>query len=433
MTESQRTWALRAVIAALLVGVVVWVASCTEWAEVEVTTPPRGEAARNRHYAAQVLLRRLGSTVAQPANLAQLPPAGATLLLTSWHWDIFPERAQRLRQWVEAGGHLVIFSDNLNQKQLKGWLPVKQLEPPRRKKPRDEDADEADDAGDPDDDEDGDEDTVSSPPEPPPAALLRKMKMPCHDTAEPEGVAPHYAGSARHYKLCGFVYSGWKMQASGPALWSIDGRDGPLLLRVAKGQGTVTVIQPAGLLDNDRVLQSDNGLAAVAALQAKRGALVWFVSEEARPSLLAWLWQEAAAAVLLGAAALVFALWRGARRFGPLAAVAAHGRRSMAEQIAGTAQYLRKQGPEALLAAQIRALDTAARNHIRQYDTLDRGQRAAAIARHSGQDAAALTSALDKSLARKRHDLPATLELIETARRLLVQKKTTTSRSSKKD
>lgn len=430
MTEGQRTWGLRAVIAALLLGLVAWLASCTEWADVEVPTPARGEAARNRHYATQALLRRVGATVARPANLAQLPPNGATLLLTSWHWDIFPERAQRLRQWVEAGGHLVIFSDNLGQKQLKGWLPVKPLEPPRRKKPRGEDAedDEDADATEDDDRDDGDEDAAE-----PLQKVMQRMKMPCHDTAEPESVAPYYPGSARHYKLCGFVYSGWKMLPAAPAQWSIDGRDGPLLLRVAKGRGTVTVIKPMGLLDNERVLLSDNGLAAVAALQARRGSVVWFVTEEARPSLLAWLWQEAAAAVLFAAAALAFALWRGARRFGPLAATAAHSRRSMAEQISGTAQFLRKQGPEALLAAQIRALDAAARNHIRLYDTLDRGQRAAAIARHTGQDAAALTSALDKSLARTRHDLPATLELLETARRLLVQKKTPASRSPKKD
>lgn len=424
MTESQRTWGMRALLAALLAGLIVWVASCTEWVEVEVPTPARGEAARNRHYVTQMLLRRLGASAVAPDNLSQLPPAGATLLLTSWHWDIFPERAQRLRQWVEGGGQLVIFSDNLTQKQLEGWLPVKWLEPPRRKKGSGDDDHEEDE---PDDEDEGD---GASPP----AALLKRMTVPCHDTAEPEGIPPHYPGGQRHYKLCGFVYSGWKMQATGPVLWSVDGRDGPLLMRVAKGRGTVTVIVPRSLLDNDRVLESDNGLAAVAALQARQGAVVWFVTEEARPALLAWLWQEAAVVLLLAGAAIVFALWRGARRFGPLAASAATARRSMAEQIAGTAQFLRKQGPEALLAAQIRALEAAARGHIRQYDQLDRGQRAAAIAKHTGQDAAALTSALDKSLARKRHDLPATLELLETARRLLVQKKLpTTSRPSKKD
>lgn len=429
LSENQRTWGLRAIVVLLIAGAVAWVAANTEWVEVELPTPPRGEAARNRHHATQELLRRLGATVAKPENLAQLPPTGATLLLTSWHWDFVPERSQRLQHWVEGGGHLVLFSEDLNHQQLKRWLPVAVLEPKRK-----EDDEDDEDTQAPDDDD------VDEVNEAPPARNARRpfrpgdlIKLQCHDAAEPQSVAPHYPGGARHYKLCGFMVSGRKLQASAPVLWSIDGRHGPFVLRVAKGRGSVTVIQPPNLLDNNRVLEFDNGLATVAALQARRGAVVWFVAEEARPSLLSWLWQEAQAVLLLAGAALVLALWRAARRFGPLAATAVHGRRSMTEQIAGTAQFLRKQGPEALLAAQIRALEAAARNHIRLYDTLGRGQRAAAIARHTGQDAAALTSALDKSLARKRTDLPATLELLETARRLLVQKSSPVSRPSKKD
>jgi hypothetical protein len=182
------------------------------------------------------------------------------------------------------------------------------------------------------------------------------------------------------------------------------------------------VIQPESLLDNRRVLQGDNGLIAVAALQARPGAQIWFVTEEARAPILRWLWSEAWVVVVLGLAALVLAVWRGARRFGPPIAALPPGRRSMAEQISGTAQFLRRHGPESLLAAQIRALESAARSHVRHYDQLDRGQRAAAIAKVTGQDAAALGLALDRSRARRRTDLPATLELLETARRLLVQR-----------
>jgi hypothetical protein len=179
---------------------------------------------------------------------------------------------------------------------------------------------------------------------------------------------------------------------------------------------------PSNLLSNDRLLRGDNALVAVAALQAGPGADIWFVTEEKRPHLLRWLWQEAWVAVLLAAATLVLALWRSARRFGPLAPVITPGRRSMAEQIAGTAQFLRREGPEALLAAQIRAMETVARSHVRHYDKLGRGERALAIAQATGLNAEALGLALDKSLARRRVDLPATLELLETARRLLLQR-----------
>jgi hypothetical protein len=409
-----RDWLLRAALAAALVGMTAWVASCTEWVEVDVPLPARGEAAKNRLYATQQLVRRLGASVATPNNLSTLPPPRATLLLTSWYWDLFPERAQRLKGWVEGGGHLVLYANNLDHKQLKGWLPISPLEPPRKNQAENTDDDEED------------EDTADDKESSPDAAIRRlglKMSTPCHETAEPDSVSAAYPDGNRRFKICSYVASGFKLQSTTPPLWALEGRDGPMMLRSALGLGQVTVILPWGLLDNDRVLKGDNGLAAIAALQARPGAQVWFVSEEAREPLLGWVWQQAWVVVVLGAAALLFALWRGARRFGPLAATPPTGRRSMAEQISGTAQFLRRQGPEALLAAQVRALEAAARNHVRQYDTLDRSQRAAAIARHTGLNAAALGLALDKSLARQRVDLPATLELLETARRLLAQQK----------
>lgn len=404
-----RDMLLRVLMAAVVLGAGVWVASCTEWVEVEVPLPARGEAAKNPLYVTQQLVRRLGAEVATPSTLAALPPPRATLLLTSWYWDLFPERAQRLKAWVENGGHLVLYANNLDHEQLKGWLPIKQLEPPRKRRSTEEEDDEADD--------DSEDDAA-----PDPLQRIRKaMQPPCHPVLEPDDVPASYTDGDRRFKVCGYVASGWKLQSTSTPLWSLEGPDGPMMLRAARGQGQVTVILPWGLLDNDRVLKGDNGLIAVAALQARAGAQVWFVTEEARAPFLSWLWNEAWVAVLLGAAALLLALWRGARRFGPPLANAPPGRRSMTEQISGTAQFLRRNGPEALLAAQIRALEEAARGHVRQYDQLDRTQRAAAIAQHTGLSASALGLALDKSLARKRVDLPATLELLETARRLLVQ------------
>ena len=420
MNVATRDWLLRGLVVALLVGGGVWLASATEWVDVEVPLPASGEAAKNDLYATQQLLRRLGATVATPSDLAQLPPPRATLLLTSWYWDLFPDRAQRLKAWVESGGHLVLFSNNLDHEQLKGWLPIKEYQPPRKpKQPEKEDED--------DEEAEDDEDTPSPVAEAA-SAVARRLGPPCHDTAEPDSVPASFTDGDRRFKLCAHVFSTRKLESSTPPLWALDGPHGPLLMRAARGQGQVTVILPFGLLDNDRVLKQDNALIAVAALQARAGAHIWFVTEEARPPILVWLWQEAWVVVVLGFMALTLALWRGARRFGPLVAAKPLGRRSMVEQITGTAQFLRRQGPDALLGAQIRALEAAARAHVRHYDKLDRSQRAAAIAKMTGQDAAALGLALDKSLARRRVDLPATLELLETARRLLVQRDRTPRR-----
>ncbi len=414
MSSTRQDWLVRGLIAAVLVGIGVWLASATEWVDVDVPLPARGEAAKNDLYATQQLLKRLGATVAMPDNLAQLPPPRATLLLTSWYWDLFPERAQRLKAWVESGGHLVLYAHNLDHEQLKGWLPIKQEEPPKAKK-KDGQSDE--------DDEDDEDSDTPTPAAQAASAVARHLGPPCHDAVEPDSVPATYADGGRHFKVCTYLYSRGKLKATEAPLWSLEGPGGPLLLRASRGQGQVTVIRSLGLLDNDSVLKGDNGLAVVAALQARPGAQIWFVTEESRPPLHAWLWREAWVVVVLGALALVLALWRGARRFGPLMATRPPGRRSMVEQITGTSQFLQRQGPEALLSAQIRALEAAARNHVRHYDKLDRSQRAAAIAHMTGQDARALGLALDKGLARQRVNLPATLELLETARRLLVQRK----------
>lgn len=424
MKTATRDWLMRGLLAAAALGTAAWVASCTEWVDVEVPIPLRGEAAKNDLFITQQLVRRLGATVAAPGSLSELPPPRATLLLTSWYWDLFPERAKRLKTWVENGGHLVLYANNIDHEQLKGWLPIKELELPR-KGPAQDDAD--------DEEAEPDDEGVATPPDgpasSPQAAIERLMGIPCQDAFEPDAVPPAYADGWRHYKVCTYNRSsGWLLKSSVPPLWAVEDAKGPLLLRAPVGRGQVTVIRPWGLLDNDRVLKGDNGLLAVAALQARAGAAIWFVTEEARPPLLPWLWHEAWVVVVLGAAALALALWRGARRFGPLVATATTGRRSMAEQISGTSQFLRRNGPEALLGAQIRALEAAARGHVRLYDKLDRTQRAQAIAQATGLDATALGLALDKGLARKRVDLPATLQLIETARRLLLQRDRNTRR-----
>jgi hypothetical protein len=91
----------------------------------------------------------------------------------------------------------------------------------------------------------------------------------------------------------------------------------------------------------------------------------------------------------------------------------------MVEQVTGTARFLWRHGPLALQAAQVRALDETARLHVMRYDELERGARASAIAKLTGLDAAALGLALDRSIPRRRIDLPPVLELLETARRRL--------------
>lgn len=444
---------LRLLLLAIVLALGGWVLSATEWVEVEIPVPMRGKAAKNDLYATQELVRRLGGTVKEPQDLSVLPGPQDTLLLTSLDWDMFPERAARLRAWVQGGGQLVVPLRALDGKKIGNWIPVLSFDPPKRcirkgphRQPKDcdeslpledEEDDEDEDTDAPGSEDDGEPAPVdplapASSPLPrsaakppvaasaPPSWLTLMLRQSCHETRERTGAPPAYADrpADQPWKLCDST-SWQRMKPTGAWLWSLDGRSGPEILRVAVGRGSVTVMRTEQLFSNRRALLSDNGLAIAQALQVRAGRSVWFVDQEDREPLLAWLWQQAWIVFAVGGLALAFGLWRGGRRFGPPEAVAAAGRRSMAEQITGTAQFLWKRSPGALLAAQIRALDETARTHVLRYDRMDRATRAKALADATGLDPQALEHALDTRPKRRAGELAHALELLETARRRL--------------
>ena len=387
---------------AVLAGLAAWLVSRTEWVDVLVATPPRGEAASDELFAAKQLLRRLGARVEAPDNLDRLPPAGATLVLVSPQWNLFPERDAQLRRWVEGGGHLVLpnftsFGDEIE------WVPIRQL---RRKVDVD--------------DEPAKPKPAVPPPPPPPPNFVGPLNQPLnvcpplHEAAD----GPGAFGAPRSYRLCtvlGFA----SLQTQQAVQWSVSDAHGAQVLRVGVGRGSVTAINTYSLLGNRDLFHADHALAAVAALRPARGAEIWFVVNEARAALPLWLWHRAGPAIALGLLALALALWRGALRLGPLAPQPPLARRSVAEQIRGSAAFVLRRGGAPLLGAARRALDEAARKRLPGLDRMGLGERAAAIARAVDLPAEALQRALDTRLVPPRRELPDRLAVLETARRRL--------------
>ena len=395
-------WLARTVVALALAGVGAWLVSATEWADTEVSTPASGQARTDPFYALQVLLRELGVAVVRRDALDALPPPQARLVLASNYWDLFPERTQRLRLWVEQGGHLVLPNHLVDNEQLKGWLPLVAETP-----------DEAD--------EDDEDDT---PPPVKPASRARKPGAPAlkdangRDVAEPQAVPASFAGG-RGFTLCG-VGPDVRYRPSderAAALWSVEDAGDLAAVRVRVGRGTVTVV-PWGLQTNANLARADNALFMAAAFQLRTGTEVWLVAEEKREPFMQWLWHRGWAALLLGMLALAAALWRAAVRFGPLELPAGAHRRSMAEQVRGTASFLHMHGADALHTAQLRALQECARRQVHRYVQLNPAARAASIARATGLDAAALERAM-ATRKRSTGTMALDLELLETARRRL--------------
>ncbi|HEX4584293.1 MAG TPA: DUF4350 domain-containing protein [Burkholderiaceae bacterium] len=403
-------------ITASLVALLLWLISKTEWVEEELPRPTIGKLAADDRHVLKKVLQQIGVKVVSHDDLSQLPPPGATLLLSGWMWDVLPERSRAVHAWVEQGGNLVIEANQLSARRddAASWIPIERV---ARKQ------------------------TVPAAPAPdPPAQGPAKRVLPelCRKLAEPEGVAPVYRGegAASGFTLCGFGGAPLSTRKA-PLPWALASDEGNDVLRVSLGAGSVTAIRSFGwvgsgnsLFSNSLILRGDNALVAVAALQAGPGAEVWVVSGGGGQPLLAWLWSRAAAAVVLTLLAFALWLWRALARFGPIEASPPLARRSMSEQISGTASFLWRRSPEALHAAQVRALDEAAALRVRQYARLDRVDRAAAIAAATGIEAAALGRALNPGAVQATHTVPRVLAALETARRRLLDPSISSQRAS---
>ncbi len=407
----------------------LWLFFATEWVDVWRPTPPRNEAARDDHYAIKQIVGKLGGQVTAPDNLDRLPPPGATLVLESNQWDFLPGRSQRLREWVEVhGGHLVLPSFFTTGATI-DWLPLRQ-------KKRAKGADlscpapgSSDDDDDDADEDEGDDERKDVKPTPPPATRPRPpdplfvgpqddSRNQCPTLAERIG-GDAEAEPLRRYRLCqGEWLTGLEATPASAESWSVVGTRGAPVLRATLGNGRVTAMGAWGFLNNNSVFTGDHAQVAIAMLDLRAGDTVWFVIDEKREALLMWLWHRAGPAIGLALLAAGFALWRGARRFGPLLPQAPLARRSVAEQIRGTSAFVLRGGGAALLAAARRALDDAARQRIAGYDRMTMGQRVDALRQPTGLAADVLTRALDPALPRSRA-LADKLAVIEQTRRRL--------------
>ena len=413
---------------ALLAGAAfaAWLAWATEWADRDIRIPPSGEAAANPLYAAQALARELGADVASKTSLQDLPPAGGTLVLSSQAWNLLPGREQALREWVEQGGHLVIPRSQLDDKME--WLPVHEVADKSRSRPAStaspKPPSEENGGDDDDDDNDDDDDSGQAIDAKPAARAVNKpaadasssKKLTCGrwesygmDDDDPFAYSPKYNNAACYYlseagaaagqgfRVCAWLGSAQSLEPRSGAvsLWSVNDLEGHALLRrVALGRGSVTVIGPWNAITRESILDADHPRLWAAALQLRPGMALWFVADESRAALLVWLWQQAWAALLLALLALAAWLWRSAPRFGPRQATPRLERRSMAEQIIGTAHFLARGDGQALHQAQLRALGEAAASRLRHWGRLDASARARQLARLTGLPPEAVASAL---------------------------------------
>ena len=382
----KRTYLTTVLVLLALVAIGLWIANNTHWEEVDERTPLKGEAVTNPFYSAQHLAETLGAHTRLRHEIVTLPSTQAVMVINFWNWGLIPERSHRIEQWVRDGGRLVVSGDVIRDETFDKWTGVKQVELQQEKGPVSR--------------------LATCPPR------TRRLTV---DPA-PTGVSPA-SSSAEHFDICQYLWP-QELVTTRKFSWRLRDRDGHTkALRIPIGRGSVTLIN-GSIFGNPALLCGDSGLMFTAATQLRRGDDLEFLTDGNGGSLLALLWNYGWPVIVLSGLLIVLWLWRSGVRFGPLVAAADPARRSLAEQIRGTGQFIvRFGGGKALYAATTRALNEAAARRVPRYERLNGEERVAALTSLTGLGSPELSAALDDPAARRPKEIRKTIAFLEAARR----------------
>lgn len=400
MTRRRGPLLLLAVAATVLAA--LWIDANMYLKEERISGTPKGEAASNDLYAAQLLLGSLGAQAtslkgydAPPAG----PPAGSVLILPTTRRTLSPTRHAELLDWVRAGGHLVVVTYTVA---AKGDPPDPVMEAAGLVQTMaDDDEDEAD-------------------AQAPAGGAERSAAGSGCPVQSASGSGPRRF-PADGLELCFDVrFSLQPVKGRGwPPLWVVGTDAAKHAVTTALGAGRITVLTDYNLLRNWDIGNADHADFLVAMLGPDiAGLRVAIVPREEVDGLAKLIWRHGAAVVVALLLLILVVLWSRAARLGPIAPSPVPERRSMVEHVEALGGFLWRQGAGAALwrAAAARTRRSVAR---RLPPYADEAAMAADLARRTQQDEAALRAALGP------HDRPTTKEfthaigLLETVRRSL--------------
>ena len=267
----------------------------------EIEVGYHGAARVNSLLAAQRYFESFGVPTRSVESLTEFPPVSATLIIPTARYEMGAGEAQRLRRWVEAGGHLVV-------------VPTSAF---------DEQYERAD-------------------------ALLDPLGIQVREVEDPQSgglVDVDWPDSGDFMTVYMDAYVRLdRTQTKNKILLELADDDGAYLVRLALGRGVVTVLADANFLTNPRIAHNDHAayLWRVAQLGDKRP--VWLVYSDSMPPLHRWLMQHAWTALIAGALLLLLWLWAASRRFGSVLAPEPLMRRRLLDHVDATGRFLWRAG-----------------------------------------------------------------------------------------
>lgn len=285
---------------------VIWFFNNFELAERETVGGYSQEARRNPFLAAERFLTRIGrnaSSVSSSDLWRNLPDSNDVLVVYRYVPPAGEERQQLLREWIEAGGHLIVGADSTlrvgkdKDRKVPGLLAELGVRVH--------------------------EDAPSLMPTVP---VQERIEIEFEDVDTPVGVNM----SSRRYLE----------DTDDQSIAGVPLGEGYGLLQYAMGDGLVTVLADNTFLTNRHIGDEDHALALALLVGEEQEGKVWLVHDVVMPSLLDLAWQHAPHALVAVLVAALLWLWKLGARLGPLLPPAQLPRRDISEHLAASATYL---------------------------------------------------------------------------------------------
>jgi len=322
-------------------------------------------AQRNPFLAAERFLQRIGipsESVTGRDYLLNPPLQPGLLLVNRLGPDLPPDREQALTDWVASGGQLVVVAggewDEASGSSGNRLLDRLGVQPVVFESLADEDESEA-----------RAEARVSDEP--------IAFTLPGSD--EPLSVA--------------FSRKRVLHDNKGRADWWVESVLGAHLLQFRMGDGYITVLSDNGFLHNGQIGDHDHALFLARLAEGQPRA--WLLYSSNMPSLPQLLWRHAGELVLTLSCLVLLAVWRMARRSGPLLPESGSARRNLLQHLSAVGHYIWRNDHAGTRFRSTRdALEQAWRRRHPVLETLDRSARCEWIARHTGMSERAVGEAL---------------------------------------
>jgi hypothetical protein len=360
-----RTKALWLCIACALVAATWWVVENYELEEVTYPGMPKGEAVRNPLFAAQRLAERLGVKAGSRngfRNLTGADPHGSVVVITTGRRTMTSRQRDELLAWISAGGHLVTVTYSLERSGNKPdplmlAIGVRQTLTAKGKAAEKLREIAASEETDDDDEARKARDSEKRRQARKEMEKLRRQfpMLPgeadnCPQVRIAGSDATRVANASSVLKVC--FDDQFHVDSDRPKLWAVSSAQGTHALAVPHGAGRVTVLTDYDFMTNNRIGKADHAdmLAAMLGLNdASPPRGIVFISREDVDNIFVLTWKYAAPVVLVLAAWLLLGLWRVASRFGPVQVPSPARRRSLAEHVRASGEYLWRHGQSTLL------------------------------------------------------------------------------------